>query len=78
MTKDNENDKKQCGSKKRAMLVYGFIQLGTGIISALSLAAIAISFCSVKKEAKFFSECVEEVRQNGQSSSAAVRFCNGG
>ena len=60
------------------MLAYGVIQLGTSIVSALSLAAIALSFCSVKQEAKVFTNCVEEVRESGESASAAVRFCNGG
>ena len=78
MTEENNNEKKHCGSKKGAMLVYGIIQLGTGVVSALSLAAIALSFCSVKQEAKAFTDCVEEVRESGKSTSAAVRFCNGG
>ncbi|KGG15640.1 hypothetical protein EV07_1605 [Prochlorococcus sp. MIT 0603] len=60
------------------MLAYGVIQLGTGIISALALATIALSFCSVKQESKLFTECVEEVKENGKSSSQAVHFCNGG
>ncbi len=78
MTEENNNDKKHCGGKKRAMLAYGLIQLGTSVISALSLAAIALSFCSVKQEAKVFTDCVAEVRESGESASAAVRFCNGG
>ena len=78
MTEENNNEKKHCGSKKGAMLAYGVVQLGTGVVSALSLAAIALSFCSVKQEAKVFTDCVEEVRESGESASAAVRFCNGG
>ena len=78
MTEENINEKKHCGSKKGAMIAYGVIQLGTSVVSALSLAAIALSFCSVKQEAKVFTDCVEEVRENEKSSSAAVRFCNGG
>ena len=78
MTEENKTEKKHCGSKKGAMLAYGVIQLGTGVVSALSLAAIALSFCSVKQEAKVFTDCVEEVRESRRSSSAAVRFCNGG
>ena len=54
------------------------IQLGSSVISAIALAAIALSFCSVKQESKVFNECVEEVKATGQSSSNAVRFCNGG
>ena len=78
MTEENNNEKKHCGSKKGAMLAYGVIQLGTSVVSALSLAAIALSFCSVKQEAKVFTNCVEEVRESGKSTSAAVSFCNGG
>ena len=78
MTEENNNEKKHCGNKKGAMLAYGVIQLGTSVISALSLAAIALCFCSVKQEAKIFTNCVEEVRESGKSASAAVRFCNGG
>ena len=78
MTDENNKDKKKCGSKGKAMFAYGIIQLGSSVVSSLALAAIALSFCSLKKEAKVFNECVEEVQENGKSSSSAVRFCNGG
>ncbi len=78
MTDENKTDKKKCGSKSRAMLAYGIIQLGSSVISAVALAAIALSFCSLKQESKLFNECVEEVQTTGKSSSDAVRFCNGG
>ena len=78
MTEENNNEKKHCGSKKRVMLAYGVIQLGTSLVSALSLAAIALSLCSVNQEAKVFTSCVEEIRESGKSASSAVRFCNGG
>ncbi len=78
MTEENKNEKKNCGNKKRAMLAYGVTQLGTSVVSALSLAAIALSFCSIKQEAKVFTNCVEEVRGSGKSTSTAVNFCNGG
>ena len=78
MTEENKTDKNKCGGKSKAMLAYGMIQLGSSVISAIALAAIALSFCSVKQESKVFNECVEEVKATGQSSSNAVRFCNGG
>ena len=78
MTDENNKDKKKCGSKGKAMFAYGIIQLGSSVVSSLALAAIALSFCSLKKEAKVFNECVEEVQASGKSSSTAVRFCNGG
>ena len=78
MTEENKKDKKKCGGKGKAMFAYGIIQIGSSVISAIALAAIALSFCSVKQESKVFNECVEEVQATGKSSSDAVRFCNGG
>ena len=78
MTEESKQDKKKCGGKSKAMFTYGIIQLGSSVVSAVALAAIALSFCSVKQESKVFNECVEEVQATGKSSSDAVRFCNGG
>ena len=80
MSKEDKKKKGKnaCNSKKGVMLAFGLTTLGTRVISALSLAAIALSFCYIKKEAKSFNECVEEIRESGQTSSEAVRFCNGG
>ncbi len=78
MTDEINTDKKKCGSKGKAMFAYGIIQLGSSVVSALALVAIALSFCSIKKEAKVFNECVEEMKASGRNSSNAVRFCNGG
>ena len=78
MTEENEKDKKKCGGKGKAMFAYGIIQLGSSVVSAVALTAIALSFCSVKQESKVFNECVEEVQATGKNSSDAVRFCNGG
>ena len=76
MNEDNNKEKKKCGGKGKAMFAYGIIQLGSSVVSAVALAAIALSFCSVKQESKVFNECVEEVQATGKSSSDAVRFCN--
>ena len=78
MTEENKTDKKKCSGKGKAMLTYGIIQLGSNVVSAVALAAIALSFCSLKQESKVFNECVEEIQATGKSSSYAVRFCNGG
>ena len=78
MTEENKTDKKKCSSKGKAMFAYGIIQLGSNVVSAVALAAIALSFCSLKQESKVFNECVEEIQATGKSSSDAVRFCNGG
>ncbi len=78
MSKEEKKDKKNCSSKKGLMLAFGLSTLGTRVFSAVSLAAIALSFCSVKKEATFFNDCVEEVIESGRSVSFAVRSCNGG
>ena len=78
MTEENKTDKKKCGGKGKAMLAYGIIQLGSSVVSAVALAVIALSLCSVKQESKVFIECVKEIQANGQSASDAVRLCNGG
>ena len=78
MTEKDTTDKKKCSGKSKAMFTYGIIQLGSNVVSAVALAAIALSFCSLKQESKVFNECVEEIQATGKSSSDAVRFCNGG
>ena len=78
MTEENKTDKKNCGGKSKAMFAYGIIQLSSSVVSAVALAAIALSFCSLKQEYKLFNECVEEIQSTGKNSSDAVRFCNGG
>ena len=78
MSEENKTAKKKCGGKGKAMFAYGIIQLGSSVVSALALTAIALSFCSLKQESKVFNECVEEIQATGKSSSDAVRFCNGG
>ena len=78
--KMNEEKKapKKCGAKKNIMLAYGFIQLGSSLVSALSLSVIAFGFCSIKNESKMFNNCVTETLENGATNSEAVRYCNGG
>tara|TARA_Y100001968_G_C19403172_1_gene742154 strand:+ start:537 stop:773 length:237 start_codon:yes stop_codon:yes gene_type:complete len=78
MTEENNNINQKCGEKRKAMLAYGIIQLGSSVISAIALGAIALSFCAIKQESKVFNKCVEEMEENGKSSSSAVRYCNGG
>ena len=78
MTAEPKTDKKKCSGKGKAMFAYGMIQLGSNVVSAVALAAIALSFCSLKQESNVFNECVEEIQATGKSSSDAVRFCNGG
>tara|TARA_B100000989_G_scaffold140957_1_gene104871 strand:- start:575 stop:808 length:234 start_codon:yes stop_codon:yes gene_type:complete len=75
---EDKKDSKNCGGKSKAMLAYGVIQLGSTVVSAVALAAIAFGFCSVKKEAKFYNECVEEMKATGSPTADSVRFCNGG
>ena len=78
MTEENKTSKKKCSGKGKAMFAYGIIQLGSSVLSAISLAAIALSLCSIKQESKVFNECVEDIIATGKSSSTAVSFCNGG
>mgnify|MGYP001157104322 CR=1 FL=1 len=75
---DNNKDKRQCGGKRNAMFAYGIIQLGSSVVSAIALSAIALSFCQINKEAKIFNECVKEVQASGKTSAKAVSYCNGG
>ena len=77
MSEDTSNQQ-QCGGKKKAMLAYGVIQISATVVSAISLAAIAVGLCSVKQESKFFNGCVETVVAEGRSNAEAVRYCNGG
>ena len=75
---EEKKDVKKCSGKKNIMFAYGFIQLGSNVISAIALAAIAFGFCSVKNESTLFNKCVTEVIERGSSKSEAVRYCNGG
>ena len=75
---EEKKDSKKCSGKKKIMVAYGFIQLGSSFVSAVALAAIAFGFCSVKKESKNFSSCVTEIVENGSTNAEAVRYCNGG
>ena len=75
---EEKKGQKKCSGSKNIMFAYGFIQLGSSVVSALALAVIAFSFCSIKKEAKLFNNCVTEVVQEGRSNSEAVRYCKGG
>jgi len=75
---EEKKESKSCKGKNKAMFAYGIIQLGSSFVSALTLVAITFGFCSLKKEAKFFNECVEEIVSTGSGKADAVRFCNGG
>ena len=75
---DKEKDAKKDFRKNKSMLAYGVIQLGSKVISTIALVAIALGFCSLKKESKFFNECVEEMKATGSPTADAVRFCTGG
>ena len=75
---EEKKDSKKCGGKKKIMIAYGFIQLGSSFVSALALAVIAFGFCSMKKESKVFNSCVAEIIENGSTNAEAVRYCNGG
>ena len=75
---EEKKDAKKCSGKKNIMFAYGFIQLGSSLVSAIALAAIAFGFCSVKQESTLFNKCVNEIIEEGSSNSEAVRYCNGG
>ena len=71
-------EKKSCSGKGKAMVTYGILQLGSSLISAISLALIAFSLCSLKSESKNFNNCVEEKIEQSFTISEAVKYCNGG
>ena len=73
-----KNEKKSCNGKGKAMLTYGILQLGSSLISAISLALIALSLCGLKSESKNFNNCVEEKIEQSFTMSDAVNYCNGG
>ena len=75
---DNTSGQQSCGGKKRAMLAYGLVQISATVVSAVSLAAIALGLCAVKQESRLFNGCVETVVAEGRSQAEAVRYCNGG
>ena len=76
----NSEDKnsKDCSKRKKFMLAYGFVQLGSNVISAIALVSIAFGLCSIKKESKVFNNCISEVIETGSTSAEAVSYCNGG
>ena len=76
--KDTKQDTKKDFIKNKVMLAYGVIQLGSKVVSAVALVAIALGFCSLKKESNFFNECVEEIKATGLPTADSVRFCTGG
>ena len=45
-----KKDTKKDFRRDKAMLAYGVIQLGSTIVSALALVAIALNFFSLKKQ----------------------------
>ena len=75
---EEKKDPKKCSRKKNIMIAYGFVQLGSSFLSAIALVAIALGFCSVKKESKLFNKCVAEIIEDGGTNYEAVRYCNGG
>ena len=75
---ESKNEKKSCRGKGKVMLTYGILQLGSSLISAISLALIAFSLCTLKSESNNFNNCVEEKIEQSTSISNAVNYCNGG
>ena len=75
---DSKSEKKSCSGKGKAMFTYGILQLGSSLISAISLAFIAFGLCSFKSESNNFNNCVEEKIEQSFTISDAVNYCNGG
>ena len=77
MADDNQTNQ-SCGSKKKAMLAYGVVQISATVVSVISIAAIALSLCPLKQQSSAFNGCVTEMIAQGESNVQAVRHCNGG
>ena len=77
MSDDNQANQ-SCGGKKKAMLAYGIVQISATVVSAISLAAIALTLCPLKQQISAFNGCVTEMIAQGESNAQAVRLCNGG
>tara|TARA_Y100000589_G_scaffold61785_1_gene52958 strand:- start:855 stop:1094 length:240 start_codon:yes stop_codon:yes gene_type:complete len=75
---ESKNEKKSCSGRSKAMFTYGILQLGSSLVSTISLVLIALSLCSLKSESKNFNNCVEEKIEQSNSISAAVNYCKGG
>ena len=60
------------------MLAYGVIQISATVVSAIALAAIALSLCPLKQQSKALNDCVAEIISQGETNAQAVRHCNGG
>ena len=75
---DVNTSNQSCGGKKKAMLAYGVVQISASVVSAIALAAIALSLCPLKQQSKAFNDCVAEIMSQGETNSQAVRHCNGG
>ena len=75
---DGNTSNQSCDGKKKAMLAYGVIQISATVVSAIALAAIALSLCPLKQQSNSFNDCVAEIISQGETNSQAVRHCNGG
>ena len=75
---DGNSSNQSCSGKKKAMLAYGVIQISATVVSAIALAAIALSRCPLKQQSKAFNDCVAEIISQGETNAQAVRHCNGG
>ena len=79
MAKEEKKAKKKKSCSNRSLIFpVGITNLSIRFVTAASLVAISLSFCSITKESMVFNDCVEEVRVNGNNVSNAVRFCSGG
>ena len=77
MSADNQGNQ-SCGGKKKAMLAYGLLQISATAVSAISLAAIALSLSPLKQQSTAFNGCITEMMSQGESNAQAVSHCNGG
>ena len=69
---DGNTSNQSYGGKKKAMLPYRLIQISATVVSAIALAAIALSLCPLKQESREFNDYVSEIICQGETNSQAI------
>ena len=76
MSKEIKPKTKKCKRKKKFMITYVSIQLGTSIISAFSLVVIALAIMKSNKTSTIINDCIQEQQEIiDQSISNSLSYC---
>ena len=74
---ESKKKNSSCNGKSKIMLSYGLLQLSANLISAISLAVIAISLVSIKNDANLFKSALRETSETFNSISDSDSYSNG-